>query len=135
MSSVEEIAAQLERQLADASSKIDEFVLTQSSALQKAASDHEALMRSLEGKIMKLQFEEERATYRSAEVSAALDADRRSLGERSAELLTLKTQSQSLPIELEAAKAAEAEAKAQLARHQEGASLMTSRQGIAFLSR
>lgn len=72
---------------------------------------------------MKLQFEEERATYRSAEVSAALEADRRSLGERSAELLTLKTQSQSLPIELEAAKAAEAEAKTQVARHQEGASM------------
>lgn len=84
---------------------------------------------------MKLQFEEERATYRSAEVSAALDADRRSLGERSAELLTLKTQSQSLPIELEAAKAAEAEAKAQLARHQEGALLLPSWQRIASLSR
>jgi hypothetical protein len=51
---------------------------------------------------------------------AALEAERRALGERKSELLTLKAQSNSLPVEVDAARAAETEARAQLDRHRAG---------------
>lgn len=51
---------------------------------------------------------------------AALEADRRALAERKAEVLSLKTQSQSLPVEVDAARAADAEARSQLDRNRAG---------------
>ena len=51
MGTVEDITFQLERALAEATQKIDEFVSIQSNSLSKAAADHDQLMRDMEGKL------------------------------------------------------------------------------------
>lgn len=113
-STVEEIAYQLERQLAEATAKIDEFIAQQSQQLQKAVHDHEKSIGELEAKIARLSTDEAAALHRAGNAHEVIAAENAALAERQAEVTRLEGEARRIPVELDAARAAETAAKAQL---------------------
>jgi kinetochore protein Spc25 len=114
MSSVEEIAAQLDRQLNEATSRIDEFLASQSQQIAKSAAEHDQLMDDMEAKIQQLSNNETNILKMASSVNEQLANEQKIIAEKQNEILKLEASVKTIPVELDAASASEASAKRQL---------------------
>ena len=121
MQAAEEVAAEIERAIRDASSKVDSFVAAQALELSRALAEHEASMRELEGKIARLKSDHGGAAERGASLQAVLSQERVRLAERQGEAARLEASAASLPAEVDTARAKEEAAQRQHAGARQGA--------------
>lgn len=122
MQAAEEVASEIERQIRDASGKVDAFIAAQSLELSRVLHEHEASMRELEGKIVRLRQDHGSVSERSHSLQTQLAQERVKLAERQGEVARLEASAGSLPAEMDTARAKEEAAQRQHAGAKQGAS-------------
>jgi len=121
MQAAEEVAAEIERQIRDASQKVDAFIASQSLELSKVLHDHELSMRDLEGKIQRLKTDYSQVSERGQSLQSQLALERAKLAERQGEVARLEASASSLPAEMDTIRAKEEAAQRQHAAARQGA--------------
>ena len=120
MQAAEEVAAEIERQIRDASGKVDAFVSAQSLELSRVLHDHEMAMREMEAKISRLKQDHGSVMERSQGLHSQLALERAKLAERQSEVARLEASASSLPAEVDTGRAKEEAAQRQHASARQG---------------